>query len=173
VGYFQSLDGGQTWTTVTTATSCGGINGVLFDPSGSTIYLAGSSGVCRSADGGTTWTAANVGYLSAVESLLLDPVDHSTLYAAASPGVPGGTGGVYRSRDGGHTWEAFGEGLPPDVSASKLAADRRGDPSLYVGTQGEGVASIVVFADRPPVEAPPAQALTVVINWPVLVNKAK
>jgi photosystem II stability/assembly factor-like uncharacterized protein len=153
-GYFQSLDGGQTWSTIATASNCGGVNGVLFDAPGSTIYLAGSGGVCKSADGGTTWTSATIGYLSSVQALLLDPSDHATLYAAAAPAVSGGTGGVFRSTDAGQTWLALGAGLPPDVSGHKLAANLGGGRALYLGTQGEGVAALVPSPARKAVEAP-------------------
>src|SRR5262249_38890756 len=78
--YFQSVDAGKTWATVHPNGNCGGVNGFLFSDSGSTLYLAGSTGVCRTSDNGTTWTPAAVGTYS-VTSLALDPLQPNTLYA--------------------------------------------------------------------------------------------
>ncbi len=73
LGYYQSLDAGKTWTTVTTNSSCGGINTGFFDPAGSIVSVGGTGGLCRSGDGGKTWTLTSVGPLASVETFLIDP----------------------------------------------------------------------------------------------------
>src|SRR5206468_10229695 len=47
LGYFQSLDAGKTWSTITTTSSCGGVNTIFFD-AGSTLSVGGTAGLCRS-----------------------------------------------------------------------------------------------------------------------------
>jgi hypothetical protein len=149
--YYQSLDSGKTWSTLTTDSSCGGINGFFFDPSGATFYLAATAGVCRSTDGGKTWQVAEVGSFLSAETLLLDRSSPSTLYAGTSlDGVAGG--GVFRSRDSGQTWEPFGSGLAP-IAVTALSIDP-GEKTLHAATNGAGVADILIPGDRPAVQPP-------------------
>jgi photosystem II stability/assembly factor-like uncharacterized protein len=154
LGYYQSLDAGKTWSTVTTTASCGGVNTIFFD-AGSTLSVGGTAGLCRSSDGGKTWTLTPVGSFSSIETFLIDPTSASTIYAGASPAIPGGTGGVFRSTDGGQTWAALGSGLS-DASVVALAIDP-GRGILHAGISGGGVAELVFPQSRSPVtELPPA-----------------
>ena len=152
-GLFQSLDGGTTWTTLTTDSACGGVNAILFNASGSTMYLAGTTGVCRSTDGAQTWTLSPVANLASVQALCFDPLDPSILYAGALPLTATGTGGVFASFDGGMTWSAFGSGLPASIAVTTLAVDGK-TGTLYAGTQGSGVATLLLLASRPRIDAP-------------------
>jgi photosystem II stability/assembly factor-like uncharacterized protein len=154
LGYYQSLDAGKTWSTITTTSSCGGVNTIFFD-TGSTLSIGGTAGLCRSSDGGKTWTLTPVGSFSSIQTFLIDPTSASTIYAGASPAIPGGTGGVFRSTDGGQTWAALGSGLS-DASVVALAIDpTRG--ILHAGISGGGVAELVFPQGRSPVtELPPA-----------------
>jgi photosystem II stability/assembly factor-like uncharacterized protein len=155
--YFQSVDAGQTWSRVTPDSRCGAVNTILFDPSGSTEYLGGTSGVCRSDDNGATWTVSTVAASASVQALMFDPSSPSILYAGASPAVAfelGGTGGVFVSRDGGQTWEAVGDGLSA-ASVTSLTLDASGE-ALHAGIFGGGVADYS-FAppERLPIEPTP------------------
>jgi len=138
LGYFQSMNAGATWTTVTTPASCGGVNTILFE--GASTYLGGTAGVCKSSDGGATWSLTAVAVSASIRVLLLDPTAPTILYAGASPAIPhdaGGTGGVFRSADAGQTWQEVGSGLS-GVSVTSLAIDSVGR-TLYAGTSGNGV----------------------------------
>src|SRR5262249_499858 len=82
-------------------------NALVFDPSGSTLYMAATGGVCRSTDGGTTWTPVSVsGY--AIASIAIDPSSPSTLYAGSYVATLVDTSAVFRSTDGGQTWRPIG-----------------------------------------------------------------
>jgi Sortilin, neurotensin receptor 3,/BNR/Asp-box repeat len=155
LGYFQSLDAGKTWSTVTTDSSCGGVNTIFFDSAGSTLSVGGTTGLCRSGDGGKTWTPTPVGSLASVETFLIDPSSSSTIYAGTSPAVPGGTGGVFRSTDGGQTWEVLGNGLS-GASVVALSIDAvRG--ILHAGIHGGSVAELAFVRDRARIQPlPPA-----------------
>ena len=136
-GLFRSLDAGATWSTVSTSATCGGLSGIAFDASGSNIYMAGSTGVCRSADGGSTWSLASAGGLP-VSSILVDPAKPATLYAGASADLATGAGGgVFVSVDGGQSFTALGTGIPPS-GIDALAIDPA-TRFLYAGTRGAGV----------------------------------
>jgi photosystem II stability/assembly factor-like uncharacterized protein len=149
--YFQSLDSGGTWTSVSPDSRCGLVDTAAFPPSGSALYLGGTAGVCRSTDGGKTWSVTAVANQTSIEVLLFDLADASTIYAGAAPAVTGGTGGVFKSDDGGQTWTALGEGLSSE-SVRSLALDTRG--RLHAGIYGGGVAELQVPVDRPPVDLP-------------------
>jgi photosystem II stability/assembly factor-like uncharacterized protein len=152
LGYYQSLDAGKTWSSVTTDSSCGGINTAFFNAAGSILSLGGTTGMCRSTDGGKTWTLTPVGPLASVETFLIDPSSSSTIYAGASPAVIGGTGGVFQSLDGGQTWQALGSGLS-DSAVTSLALDpRRG--ILHAGIHRGGVAELALEKTRQPIQAP-------------------
>jgi hypothetical protein len=152
-GLFQSLDGGVTWTTLNTDPACGGVNTILFDASGQTMYLATTTGVCRSTDGARTWALSSVANLASVQALCFDPLDASILYAGAMPLTIGGSGGVFASSDGGATWAPVGSGLPADIPVSTLAADGKAQ-MLYAGTQGSGVATLALLTGRARVQSP-------------------
>src|SRR6266536_68172 len=152
VGDFQSLDAGKTGKSVTTDSNCGGDNAIFFDPTGSTMFLGGTTGVCRSQDGSKTWTLTPPAPLASVEAFLMDPSNPAILYAAASPAVTGGTGGVFQSLDSGGTWQALGSGLS-DSAVTSLALDApRG--ILHAGIHRGGVAELVLEKTRQPIQAP-------------------
>jgi hypothetical protein len=144
LSYFQSVDGGNSWTTVTPGadSGCGGINTIRYEKSGSGILLGVTNGVCRSTDGGATWTRHGVVTLGSVYDLLVDPVDSSIVYAAVSPLVSGGTGGVFVSSDGGVTWSALGTGLAT-FAVRSLAVDASRE-TLYAGILRGGVAGLAL-----------------------------
>jgi photosystem II stability/assembly factor-like uncharacterized protein len=154
LGFFQSLDSGKTWSAVSTDINCGGVNGVFFDSSGSTTYLAGSSGLCRSTDAGKTWTVSSVETLASIETLVIDSGNPSLFYAGAAPAIPGGTGGVFKSVDGGQTWQTVGTGLD-SVSVVSLIV-RSSSQTFLAGTRANGVAQLVAPQDRQSVELPTA-----------------
>lgn len=139
--YFRSTDAGKTWSSITSDSRCGGVNTILFGPSGSPTYLGGTAGVCRSSDAGKTWTVSALAPFASVQALWIDSTNPSVLYAGASPAIPfelGGTGGVFGSGDGGQTWQALGSGLSA-ASVTTLAVDASGR-ALHAGIFGGGVA---------------------------------
>jgi photosystem II stability/assembly factor-like uncharacterized protein len=157
-GYYESLDGGKTWSTILLDATCGGINAFLFDATGVTLYVAATAGLCRTADGGKTWTLTQVADLASVTSLLFHPLDPSVLIGSATP-LANGTGGVFSSTDGGQTWKPFGTGLPADAAIDSLVADASGHV-LYAGTSGMGVPVLLLLVSRAPVEASPLRKHT-------------
>ena len=149
-GYFQSLDSGKTWGTVTTDVTCGGVNGIFFDPSGATTYLAGTAGLCRSTDAGRTWTLSTVAVLASVETLWIDPKNPSSMYAGCAPVIPEGTGGVFQSTDGGQTWQPVGTGL--ESAQVEVLQINPSNGNLLAGTHTSGIAQFVVPQNRQSVQ---------------------
>jgi hypothetical protein len=96
----------------------GGSVTALASPVGSpnVIYAGVFGWVFKSVDGGATWKSAGRGLelLPEVNSLAIDPLHPSTLYAGASisfRSTESSKVGVYKSVDGGATWKPTGLGL--------------------------------------------------------------
>lgn len=143
-GVLRSTDGGDTWTHLGADvfdTDAGGarISRVIIDAptagstTGTTIFVASSSGVYRSQDSGLTWTRLLDGTAT---DLVVDPTDPRVLYAAL--GLPGGhtTNGVYRSADGGQTWARLTNGFPTaEVGRIALAIAPSAPQTLFAAIQ--------------------------------------
>ena len=124
-GIWKSTNAGSSWSYVPTNLPVLGVASIIYHPTNSSILLAGTGevyrtnnsnigyniwkargtygvGIIRSTDGGATWTqvlAKNTFDLFAIQQLMYDPNNASTVYACA-------TDGLYKSTDGGATWNA-------------------------------------------------------------------
>ena len=126
-GLFKSTDGAASWKAMSSIVQ---VNAVIADPqNASVVYALTGRGVQKSINGGDTWTSANAGLPDFIPTLVIDPVNTSNLYAAASPYVPMG-GGIYKSTDGGASWNAL-TGLPSKASISTLAVDPAAPLTIY------------------------------------------
>lgn len=144
-GLFKSTNGGTSWTPINSGLTETDVYSLAIDPrTPSTLYagvlnsrrLPGGP-VFKSTDGGTTWVGFSSGpddldNYTLAKSLVIDPVNPSTLYA----GIWGG--GIYKSIDGGNTWTAVKSGLG-SISAMTLAIDPQKPSTLYVGSYEYGV----------------------------------
>jgi photosystem II stability/assembly factor-like uncharacterized protein len=125
-GIFRSADGGSTWQ------ENGGqqvfgveLQALALDPRDPTVVYAGagltgdggtSSGLFKSTDAGLTFEAADLGIeRTVVSSIVVDPFDSRTVYAASpQPSNLVSTpqpNGVFKSTDGGATWQVKNQGL--------------------------------------------------------------
>jgi hypothetical protein len=152
-GIFKSSDGGVSWALSATGlprvvpgdptSSFRDVLALAIDPVSPNILYAASNPTSGSAPGrvyksvnsGATWTNSSTGISGQdIRALLIDPLDHTKIYAA-SGGNGSGPGGVYFSSDSGVTWSSTSVALPSS-SATSLALDRSGaDPILYAGSR--------------------------------------
>jgi photosystem II stability/assembly factor-like uncharacterized protein len=160
IGLMKSADAGASWVRVDEgiAPDCPAISAVAADPGPDGTVLAAYyklllptrpfDGWCaaafRSPDGGSSWESIH-GLPVPVSCFVFDPIDGSTVYAAAG-------GSVLRSADGGTTWEQMSNGL--SGYAGQLVIDESGT-QLYVAT------SRGVFA----YEVPDADSRVVHRHW--------
>ncbi|MEM9055825.1 MAG: hypothetical protein AAGD86_00020 [Pseudomonadota bacterium] len=136
---WESVDGGEQWTRLTTLTASGsstaqdadGINivGMAFGAGSSTRVYASvdNQGFYRSDDGGVTWTKQN-GTLPAlpIERVLAHPTLVDTVFVTyGNEGTA--PGGVYRSENGGNDFVAVNTGLDQFTNGSS------GNTSRYKG----------------------------------------
>lgn len=134
-----SRDGGDSWATLSTATTDGSvwdsfdtISAIALPAVASPLLLvAKQSGVVfRSDDRGRTWAAARGLPGRLVTHLELDPRDPLRAYASIAT-TNGPT--VYRSDDGGSSWAASGAGLP-SFAAQTIRVDPTDSTDLFCGT---------------------------------------
>src|SRR5262249_37762981 len=105
-----------------------------------TLYAGTSKGVFKSTNGGASWSAANSGLETSINSLAIDPLKPSTLYAATWDR------GVFKSTDAGSTWNAVNSGLTT-LRVQSLVIDPKDPSRLYAGTNGGGSFAITFVPD--------------------------
>ena len=142
-GIFKSTDGGLSWH----EKNFGMVSFKVEDPLRQGYYALDISesnpevlylglyekGVYRSFNGAETWYPVNGrnGTMTGrpITSVVVDPTDENTVYAAAEDGV-------YRTTNGGQDWEQMNSGLvTDDVKLLHLNADGE----LYAGSRGYGL----------------------------------
>jgi hypothetical protein len=127
-GVYKTTNSGDTWNLKNTGIIFTDLMSLAIDPvTPNTLYLGVSfccgsgSHIYKTTDGGDQWSFTGTGPLAPV-SLAVDPLNHTTLYAAdsASPG------GIFKSTDGSATWQTVGfnqtGGFGRSVSVSPLTA---------------------------------------------------
>ncbi len=119
-GILKSTDGGATWTQILGPFLRDKIGTLAIHPKdGKTLLAASSAGLWRSPDAGESW----IPVISAVTatSVLFDPTDGSSAYAAL--GATGGStrNGVYHSTDGGLTWQKLTGGGFPATNVGRIS----------------------------------------------------
>jgi len=135
-GVFKSVNGGTSWSGVSTGLTNTVVHSLALDPSAPQTLYAGTNGggVFKSANGGTSWSAANSGLTSVsdVFSLALDPSNPQTLYAGTNGG------GIFKSVNGGTSWNSVNSGLT-NAFVLSLAFDPSNPQTLYAGTNDGGI----------------------------------
>ena len=137
-GLGRSLDGGRTWTALTTGTAYNfGCTALAVDPVKRDVaYLATNPDVgfrlLRTGDGGITWTTLPTpAALGSVVSILINPANAQQLIIAGSSTGPS----AFLGNLGSGTWVPLGGLLPADVYLRTAVADWSATPSvLYAGT---------------------------------------
>jgi hypothetical protein len=142
-GIFKTTSAGKTWARIGDFGPSATCSVMEVDPSlGSTLYAgvstskqSGSDGsILKSLDGGATWAATGLDQPGLVVSgLVVDPRNHSIIYAGLAGGDEGHPGAVFKSEDAGATWTFIGIGLPPG-NVQAIALDPTSSSIVYLGT---------------------------------------
>lgn len=143
-----TVDGGVSWTDVSTALPDRWVTAVRAHPTNVGAAFATISGyrwneplprIYVTTNFGSTWTAITTGLPDApVNDLVVDPADGDRLFVATDVGV-------FNSRDGGGSWQVFGRGLPNVVVTSLLIDER--SATLLAGTFGRSVFAVSIDDD--------------------------
>ena len=99
--------------------------------------LEGEAGVYKSLDGGETWSLI-LETNSEARGIDIDPSDNNNLYVADM------MGGVWVSNNGGVDWRQENNGL----GSTSMTSVKIKDNYIYASTQGSGVYSGVINADK-------------------------
>ncbi len=114
-GILKSTDGGATWTNILGPFLRDTIGSIAIQPGNSKVLLCTSkTGVWRSTDGGNTWSNRLPGVAT---SVLFDPTNGASAYAAIGSVSTSLLNGIYRSTDGGVTWVAVSSKSLPAAAA--------------------------------------------------------
>lgn len=108
-GIYKSVDGGATWNRRVNGMDFTDISSLAIDPTApNTLYAGfrGNSGnrIYKTTDGADGWTAIGNAPFLVADQLVIDPLNHTTLYVADSTGL----GGVFKSTNSGVTWNPAG-----------------------------------------------------------------
>src|SRR4030095_15494383 len=110
-GVYKSTDGGNTWNLRTAGMPSNNVGSLAIDPVTPNILYAGFGSVIgsgthiyKTTDGANNWVPVGNAAITTPVALVVDPHNHTTIYAADSSS----TGGIFRSLDSGVTWQLVG-----------------------------------------------------------------
>ena len=130
-GISKSTNGGATWFSANGGLNQVNVNDLAIDPGATSTIYAGLSygGVFKSTNGGANWVATSLSPAN-VRAVLLDPMVHSTIYAATD-------GGIQKSTDSGVSWMGVNTGLfnPSNRNVNALAFSPADSATIYAATQ--------------------------------------
>jgi photosystem II stability/assembly factor-like uncharacterized protein len=137
-GVRRSLDGGESWETLTEGLSSQDIHGLAVSPRAPRTLLATTNNdVNRSLDDGATWEPLRVGetfpwpYCRAAAPA---PDDPNLVYVGAGNGPPGSQGGLYRTADRGQSWERLPLPAAPNSTIWNFGFHRADPRRLYAAS---------------------------------------
>jgi len=133
----------QTWQSV--GLDSEDIYRFAFDSSNANVVYVGSfgnfstgkvGGIFRTSNAGGSWDTLFRGGI--VYDLVLDPVDHKTIYAAIGRSGLTTFSGILKSSDDGKSWAEIDSGIykDPDGHPAVIAIDPKNSQIIYAGTDG-------------------------------------
>ena len=157
-GFFKSVDGGESWARLLHTDDYYGFASVAVDPAATAKVYAGTylGHFFYTADAGASWSETPGDWRGKIQSIAIDPLSPSTLYAASfQTVVPMGPGlcNVVKSADSGRTFSAL-PGLP-ELGISAVAVNPRPPFRVYASVSGavyesaDGGASWAPITDDP------------------------
>lgn len=173
-GVYKSINGGDSWTNITSTIASSYIFSLAISPSNANIVYAGTrdAGIYKSTNGGTSWnqslsgTPINSNFTSKIiMSIVIDQTNENIAYASDY------TSGLYKTIDGGTSWQLSNTNLTTRaVTSLSLSSDGL---LLYAATQGEGIFRLqtsAVAAPTAPAPTSPAngainQQLNLTLSW--------
>ena len=138
-GILRSADGGASWRDANSGLADIPVSLLPIDPvTSATLYAVTSRGIFKSTNAGGSWSSINSGIPqdASIQTVVLDPISPSTVYAVALSGV------IFKSADGGTTWAAINRAGPAYAYANSLAIDPVSPDTIDATSFAAGFGSI-------------------------------
>lgn len=127
-GIYKSTNGGEDWSPFNTGLTNTLARGIVIDPANPATLYALASSVFKSTNRGENWTAIDELEAAGINTLVIDPLDHATIYAAGCC-----VAAIYKSSDSGESWTQINSGVETRYFNS-LAIDPSKPETLYAAT---------------------------------------
>ena len=158
----------STWSPTTLTGSFDQVTALAFDSSGN-LYAGASAlnatggGVYKLASGGTTWVltgplanSSSVVTTTTVDSIAVDPIVASTVYAA-------GSGNLYQSVNGGSSWTQLAQGVGASAAIA-VGKTTSTTSTVYVGSSSGLIHSTNGGPWTVPTTPPPGAVIAIVAD---------
>ncbi len=146
-GLWKTMNNGTTWESLFNNEDVVSIGDVAIAPDDASVVWVGTgennnrqsgswgNGIYKSTDGGHHFTNMGLAESRHIARIVVDPVDHDVVYAAALGQLwgPNRERGVYKTTDGGVTWEPVLQ-VDENTGATELVMDPSNNKVLYVAT---------------------------------------
>lgn len=125
-GVRRSLDGGDTWETITSGVSDPDIHNVAISAGPQkTVWIITPREVFTTIDDGKTWERLGIGKqlsLPYCRGVVVKPDAPQVIFMGNGESAFGGQGGIHRSTDAGQTWESLPLPVVPNGTVWNLTA---------------------------------------------------
>ncbi len=146
-GLWKTVNNGTTWEVLFDTEEVVSIGTVAIPAADASLVWVGTgennnrqtsswgAGVYKSTDGGHTWTSRGLADARHVAGIVIDPVDHDTVYVAAAGHLwgPNEARGIFKTTNGGRTWAKVLY-VDADTGATDLVMDPTNNKVLYAAT---------------------------------------
>ena len=134
-GVFRSIDSGETWTPLSTASTPGlvHVESLAIDPRDTNVIYAGTWWLpYKTTDGGKTWRIIKNGIIddSDIFAIDIDPRNANHIIASACSGI-------YETRDAGESWHKV-QGIPSQSRRTRAILQHPTIPGLVFAGTTEG-----------------------------------
>jgi hypothetical protein len=139
-GIFKSRDGGANWISASEGLPLF-VDALALSPSSTNVlYSIWQQVIYKSVDAGARWSFAGSLHVGnfvtlSVASLVVEPTNPDTVWAAVNDQHPFGSGTIWRSTDGGSSWTAVRESFQGS-SVGIVAIDPRGSHVVFAQAKG-------------------------------------
>ncbi len=146
-GLWKTMNHGTTWESLFNDQDVVSIGDVAIAANDASVVWVGSGennnrqssswggGIYKSTDGGHTWKNMGLKESEHIARIIIDPVDHDVVYAAALGHLwgPNKERGVYKTTDGGVTWTPVLQ-VDENTGATELVMDPSNNKVIYAAT---------------------------------------
>lgn len=158
-GVVRSLDGGESWTDISSGLmnyaketffksrigtdqdqeGMMDLHSLTISPAApGTVFLANRMGLFKSTDKGDSWDWMNIGRfspLSYARDIIVSPHDPNTLYAALSIAALSNRGSLFRSTDLGNSWHRFDKDVSIESTLMNIGPSASNPEQVYCGAR--------------------------------------